>query len=256
MKIKGTLNCITNGCLIGFDAEWTKNYKIKNGNIPFCFSIITIDCQELTMDNLKNGNINFSYVQYYCEKKEEFKELVNMAETWFARILKVLDKCVLCGHQISSDFSVLYNIGTAYDINSLSHLERMRREWRTRKETPLIHIVDTRYDVTKDFLGKSRRLVDMCNDFNLDVTQPELKKSSMTKLQNTFIETGDEDIYERISVMNLRHSLCAVILYWLNEKINTPDQRIHININKSVYNCLKQDFKWVDSKDFLILLKG
>ena len=77
----------------------------------------------------------------------------------------------------------------------------------------------------------------------------------MTKLQNIFFETKDEDIYERISVMNLRHSLCAIVLYWLNGKINNTEQRKPININKSVYNCLKSDFSWVASNEFSVLLK-
>ena len=109
-------------------------------------------------------------------------------------------------------------------------------------------------DISKEFLGKSRRLVDMCNDFLLDVTQPELKSSSMTKLQNIFYDMHDDNIYERIAVMNLRHSLCAIVLYWLNEKVVNIDERRAININKSVYNCLNQDFDWVNSKDFSVLL--
>ena len=131
----------------------------------------------------------------------------------------------------------------------------MREEWRKRKENNPTHVMDTRYDIVKTFLGKSRRLVDMCNDFDLDVTQPELKKMSMTKLQNIFYETKDENIYERISVMNLRHSLCAIILYWLDGKIDNAEQRKAININKSVYNCLKCDFSWVASKEFSVLLR-
>lgn len=255
MKKKGSLSDIVGNCLIGFDAEWTKNYKIKNGNVPFCFSVITVDDKELSFSKLKKGNIKFKYIQYYCENREDFKELVMKADFWFDKILKVLDNSVLCGHQISSDFSVLYNIGVANDMELLIHIERMREEWRKRKENISVHVMDTRYDIDQKFLGKSRRLVDMCNDFELDVTQPELKKSSMTKLQNIFYETKDEEIYERISVMNLRHSLCAVILYWLNGKIDNAEQRKPININKIVYNCLKSDFSWVTSKEFSVLLK-
>lgn len=255
MKKKGSLSDIAGNCLIGFDAEWTKNYKIKNGNVPFCFSIITVDDQELNFDKLLKGNIKFKYIQYYCESREDFKELVMIADFWLERILKVLGNSVLCGHQISSDFSVLYNIGVAYDIESLKHIEQMRVEWRKRKDNNSVHVIDTRYDIDQTFLGKSRRLVDMCNDFGLDVTQPELKNMSMTKLQNNFYETKDENIYERISVMNLRHSLCAVVLYWLNGRIGNAEQRKPININKSVYNCLKNDFSWVVSKEFSILLR-
>ena len=256
MKKKGNLSSITDGCLIGFDAEWTKNYKISNGNIPFCFSIITLNDQNISFSNLEKGNIHFNYIQYYCENREEFHELVILADVWVSKILKVINSSVLCGHQISSDFSVFYNIGRAFGIEPLIYIEKIRDEWRKRKEAFPLHIMDTRYDIVQDFLGNSRRLVDMCNDFDLDVMQPELKSSSMTKLQNIFYDTKDENIYERISVMNLRHSLCAVVLYWLNKKISNAGERKHININKSIYNCLKQDFSWVDSKDFLDILKG
>lgn len=254
MRIKGNLSNIPDNSIIGFDAEWTKNYKIKNGNIPFCFSVVVLDAQTLNMNLLEDGDIYFEYIQYYCETPTEFKDLVLIAEEWISKILGVLNTCVLCGHQISSDFSVLYNIGKAYNISSLVCLEKIRSEWKTRKKAEMIHIMDTRYDITKEFLGKSRRLVDMCNDFLLDVTQPELKSSSMTKLQNIFYDKHDDNIYERIAVMNLRHSLCAIVLYWLNEKVVNIDERRAININKSVYNCLNQDFDWINSKDFSVLL--
>lgn len=254
MFINGSLDEIPDNCLIGFDAEWTKNYKIKNGNIPFCFSVIVIKNDTLSLEALEKGDIYFSYVQYYCQAPEEFKELVVISEKWSSKILNALNTCILCGHQVSSDFSVLHNIGKAYNISPLICLEKIRNEWKRRKARVPVHIIDTRYDTTQDFLGKSRRLVDMCNDFFLDVTQPELKNFSMTKLQNIFFETQDKGIFERISVMNLRHSLCAVILYWLNEKYESADQRKHININRSVYNCLKGDFDWIESNDFLTLL--
>ena len=76
----------------------------------------------------------------------------------------------------------------------------------------------------------------------------------MTKLQNIFYDKHDDNIHVRIAVMNLRHSLCAIVLCWLNEKVVNMDQRRTININKSVYNCLNQDFDWINSKDFSVLL--
>lgn len=254
MQIKGKLNEIPDNAFIGFDAEWTKNYKIKNGNIPFCFSIVVMERNVLNFKQLEDGNVCFDYIQYYCESPTEFRELVISAESWISKILKKLNTCILCGHQISSDFSVLHNIGIAYDIKPLECFELIRNEWKQRKTVESRHIIDTRYDIFQDFLGKSRRLVDMCNDFCLDVTQPELKKSSMTKLQNDFYNTHDENILERIAVMNLRHSLCAIILSWLNNNIREPEQRKILNINKTVYKNLKEDFSWVRSKEFYALL--
>jgi len=255
MLINGTLKKIPDNCLIGFDAEWTKNYKIKNGNVPFCFSVVVIKNEALSLAALDKGEVRFSYIQYYCEAPEEFKDLVLLADRWSSEILSALNSsCTLCGHQISSDFSVLYNIGEAYNISPLTYLEKIRGEWKKRKDVSPACIFDTRYDTTKDFLGKSRRLVDMCNDFLLDVTQPELKNQSMTKLQNIFFKTHDKDIFERISVMNLRHSLCAAVLYWLNGKLENAGQRKPVNINRCVYENLSGNFDWIASKDFLVLL--
>lgn len=258
MKIKGTLTKINSNCLVGFDAEWTKNYREKNGNVPFCFSIIEINKEDINFNKLKNGNIFFKYIQYYCDEKEEFEQLVALADLWSNKIIKSFENSVLCGHQISSDFSVLYNIGISKKLDTLSNIEELRKLWKNRREDEQIGIVDTRYDISKPFLGKSRRLVDMCNDFMLDVTQPELKNKSMTELQNQYYGNKDEEIYERIAVMNLRHSLCATVLYWLSLKIMDASHRKKININQTIYNCLKTDFKWVNSEEFesLIPKKG
>ena len=250
MKIKGNLTNINGNSLIGFDAEWTKNYKEKNGNVPFCFSIIEINKEDINFNKLKNGKVVFNYIQYYCEEKEELEQFIALANMWSNRIIKSLENSVLCGHQISSDFSVLYNIGSAKKIDTLNNIEELRKLWRNRRENERIRIVDTRYDISKPFLGKSRRLVDMCNDFMLDVTQPELKNKSMTELQNQYYGNKDEGLYERIAVMNLRHSLCATVLYWLSGKIMIASQRKKININQTIYNCLRNDFRWVSSEEF------
>ena len=79
MIIKGELKLPISDALIGFDAEWTKNYKIKNGNIPFCFSIVAIKKESITMEKLVNGILKFDYIQFYCEKREEILELIKKA---------------------------------------------------------------------------------------------------------------------------------------------------------------------------------
>ena len=251
---KGTLAFPAFNCLIGFDAEWTKNYKIKNGNVPFCFSIVAVRREDLSFDRLENGDVPFHYIQFYCKSKEEATDLVAFSNSYAESIIASLRTCILCGHQISSDFSVLFNYGNSNALEKLSNIEKLQRMWHMRKSGNSPCIVDTRYDVMHRFMGKSRRLVDMCNDFLLDVRQPELHNTSMTKLQNMFYTSGDYSIYERIAVMNIRHSLCAVVLCWLNDMICNGSQTAPININKTVYNTLKDDFQWVASNDFLKLL--
>lgn len=251
---KGNLDYIQNDSYIGFDSEWTKNYKIKNGNIPFCFSIIVIQKNDISFEQLMDGSLSFKYIQYYCQDKKDCFELLHFADDWSKTISSSLDSCVLCGHQISSDFGVLYNYNIAEYNTCLGNVERLRFEWKNRKNSKPAHIIDTRYDINREFLGKSRRLVDMCADFWMDVSQPELGNSSMTKLQYDYYSSKKEDIRERISVMNLRHSYSAVVLNWLDQNISSADRRQRININKSVYQSLRSDFDWVNTDYFRKLL--
>ena len=76
----------------------------------------------------------------------------------------------------------------------------------------------------------------------------------MTKLQNEFYDKGDYAIYERIAVMNLRHSLSAIVLYWLNSQNNDEFNLIPIKINKTMQYNLLEDFDWIQSNTFNQLL--
>ena len=254
MIVKGKLPFPISDSLIGFDAEWTKNYKIKNGTVPFCFSIVAVKRKSITMEHLVNGNIQFEYMQFYCENKEETVDLIKNANIYAGYICDSLDTCILCGHQVSSDYSVLVNMGIARDICDLDNLNKLQEIWHKRKSETKIRMVDTRYDINRGFMGKSRRLVDMCNDFFMDVRQPELNNTSMTKLQNQFYDRGDFVFYERIAVMNLRHSLSAVLLYWMNDQIKDKSQLTSVNINRIVYGNLEKDFEWIHSDIFGQLL--
>lgn len=254
MKTKGTLQFPASNCLIGFDAEWTKNYKIKNGNVPFCFSIVAVKRTDITVEKLVDGKIPFKYIQIYCENRDETIALLKSANEYAGYIINSLETCVLCGHQVSSDYSVLINMGCAKGLDSLDNLRELQRIWHTREKEPVKRTVDTRYDVDRPFMGKSHRLVDICNDFKLDVSQPELKNLSMTKLQNEFYDKGDYSIYERIAVMNLRHSLSAIVLYWLNSQNNDEFNLIPIKINKTMQYNLLEDFDWIQSNTFNQLL--
>jgi hypothetical protein len=73
-------------------------------------------------------------------------------------------------------------------------------------------VLDTRYDAGHLLAGASRRLVDVATELGLDVTQPELRGSSMTKLHRAWIDTGAVQARERISVLNLRHSLSTALV--------------------------------------------
>lgn len=233
---------------IGFDAEWTKNYKIKNGNKPFCFSFISINKKDLSFENLRSNQFYFKYVQFYCENELETDDLVCHANETLNEILACLDTSILCGHQISSDLSVLRNSANNTQSSSIKNISKAIFLWQNRKTNGVVF--DTRYDVSKPFLGKSRRLVDMCNDFRLNVEQPELGKASMTKLQNIYYSNNETTIRERISVLNLRHCLSTILLTWLGTTLVDKPFETQINVNNVIRNVLGADFNWVQSEAF------
>lgn len=251
---KGSLIFPNQQCLIGFDAEWTKNYKIKNGNVPFCFSLVSLVQDEVNYSCLDAGTLKFRYVQLYCESHEESRELVLQFNSYAEQVIDSLNSCILCGHQMSSDLSVLTNYARFLGVTELSSIEKLKNYWHGRKYSGNSCVFDTRYDIRQTFLGHSRRLVDMSNDFLLDVTQPELGHVSMTKLHNDYVANKKDDIRERISVMNIRHSLCATILYWLNSQVLQGNSLRPININKTIGVNLSGEFGWIDSNTFRGLL--
>lgn len=229
--------------LVSFDLEWTKNYKIKNGNKPFCFSFVYVNADKLP-SNLEE--LKFGYISYYVDRIGEEFELIDVADRILANFLN--EKSLIVGHQLSSDISVLLN----YSKDTPEEFIQLKEFWHSRKaDKSMARVLDTRYDLGAMLKNKSRRLVDVCTELNLDVSQPELK-GSMTKMQNEFIDFGTEIIMEKLSILNLRHSLSALILcyYYLEDNTNpTP-----LNVNDIMYRNLKGKYAYVKSDSFAALL--
>ncbi len=97
----------------------------------------------------------------------------------------------------------------------------------------------------------SRRLVDVCTDLGLDVTQPELR-GSMTAMHRAWLATHDPELRERLTVLNLRHSLSTalVALYALG-MVRWPRG---FNVNRLLYQQLAGRYAWLDSPVFQRLL--
>jgi hypothetical protein len=57
--------------------------------------------------------------------------------------------------------------------------------------------LDTRYDAGHLLASQSRRLVGVCVEVRLDVTQPELRGTSMTALHRRWLQDGDVAARER-----------------------------------------------------------
>lgn len=219
---------------LAVDTEWTKNYKIKNGNKPFNFSIIFFN--HIDIEDLKKYQLNFKFISGYIETEEDIPELITM-------INDLLDPTIhkqIIGHQIISDLYTFYHYSEHFSSVKTDNIEKWISFFKNRHENN--RIFDTRFDVQNYLKGKSRRLVDVCYEMRIlnqdDLYhQPELKKS-MTTMQNTYMNNHDFDIYEKLSVLNLRHSLSTMLVYEIYQSGEKLTRRM--NINKILYHNLNK----------------
>jgi hypothetical protein len=229
------------------DVEWTKNYRVKNGNTPFCYSVIWLAVPESgTPVNLDGAG--FSYTSAYVEHPAETQDLIASAGTALAR---VLDQArLVAGHQLCSDLATLARAASqppdaVIELRAAWHERRLPANMRPR-------IIDTRYDIGHLLSGTSRRLVDVCADLHLDVTQPELRGTSMTALHRRWTETGDSCAREKISVLNLRHSLSTALAALHAAGIGRWDPGL--NVNQMLATGLGSAFAWTSTPAFRALL--
>lgn len=231
------------------DVEWTKNYRIKNGNRPFCFSIVYLDLPA------KDGpvdldDLGFAFSSVYLEEPDETQELIRNAAATMARAADQAD--LIVGHQFCADLSVLAN------ASETSHpaIDEARAIWRRRRQAlpddPAF--VDTRYDAGHLLRRTSRRLVDVCDELGLDVTQPELRSTSMTALHRKWLEHGDTEARERISTLNVRHSLSTAYVAARTAGIGHWDQRAGLNVNQKIAAGAEGAWQWLQSSTFTSLL--
>lgn len=230
--------------VVSFDLEWTKNYRIKNGNQPFCFSYVFFS-PEIDITHIEEELI-FSIISAYIEKKNEKEQLISLANDLLTRFYYKSN--IIIGHQLSSDINIIINSSNKARSNNFS---KLKEYWHKRKTIYDNNVFDTRYDLNLFLKNKSRRLVDVCIECNLDVSQPELI-NSMTKMQNEFIEKYNFETLEKLMVLNIRHSLSAAILYCLFQKNEKPTNII--NINKIIFNNLNHKIEYLNSSEFQKLL--
>jgi hypothetical protein len=235
--------------LVSFDLEWTKNYRIKQGNEPFCFSFVAVK------DNIEDINdmddkLEFSFIARFVENRSDIISLIKEADDILEELW--ISKSIITGHQLSSDISILIINGKKYN-QALDNIQKLRTHWHTRDYLNFnnIRIFDTRYDL--DFLlqGNSRRLVDVCAECNLLVAQPEIS-GSMTKMQNRYYRTNDTSIMEKLMVLNIRHSLSSALLYLIAKARNRPKRPV--NVNKILFYNLNGHFSYINGGEFRALL--
>jgi len=84
------------GCRLvaSIDVEWTKNYKVRNGNVPFCWSVIWLQVRDGTAIPVPR---DFAFTSVYVTGGSETQELISGADAQIGRMLARAD--MLVGHQ-------------------------------------------------------------------------------------------------------------------------------------------------------------
>lgn len=189
----------------------------------------------------------FSFTSAYVADNDETQSLIRAADAEIALILRQAD--LIIGHQVSSDLAVLCNASQV----PLPEVQRLRGHWHGRREAAAGPVViDSRYDADKILTGTSRRLVDVCAELDLDVTQPELARTSMTALHRVWLTRGDASARERITVLNLRHGLSAAYVALRSAGLANWDSQV--NVNQVLDRQLDGRFSWLQSPAFCRLV--
>jgi hypothetical protein len=227
--------------------EWSKNYRVRNGNRPFCYSVVYLAIP----DGRRPADLArqpFAYTSVYVEGDDETAELVRLADLDLRVALVGAD--LMAGHQLSSDLAVL----AANARTGPAGVIAAREAWRGRREEPVParRVIDTRYDSGHILRCRSRRLVDVCTSLDLDVSQPELRGISMTALHREWLQNRDDVARERISVLNLRHSLSTALVALRAAGRGRWDGTL--NVNRLLRAQLEGAFEWFGSPVFARLV--
>ncbi|MGH3939337.1 MAG: hypothetical protein ACRDTG_12015 [Pseudonocardiaceae bacterium] len=229
------------------DVEWTKNYRIKNGNRPFCYSVVYAAVPDASSP-VDLNELPFSYTSVYLEDPDETDALLASANDAVHTAFRYADR--VTGLQFTSDLGVMVNAA----IGTLPAVASARQTWLDRRDHDLTdrRIIDTRYDTDHVLACKSRRLVDVCTELGLDVTQPELRDTSMTALHRAWLTMGTPEARERVSVLNLRHSLSTALAAL--RTTNRGHWSGTLNVNRLLATGLDGAFAWLDHPTFTDLL--
>jgi hypothetical protein len=226
--------------------EWTKNYRIKGGNVPFCFSVTWLSLPA-DGDAIVQDTSQFWYASAYVEDAAERGDLVMVADSALRCLAS--HASVIAGHQLCSDLAVL-----AAEYVKAPAIEGAAAAWRQRRNTAPGQpaFLDTRYDAGHILADTSRRLADVCADLALDVTQPELRGTSMTALHHRWLQAGDATAREKITVLNLRHSLSTAIV--AARAAGLAHWAPGLNVNQLLARELGTTLGWTASPAFIALL--
>ena len=145
------------------DVEWSKNYRVRGGNVPFCYSVAWLP---LSGEVVTPGTFGFWYTSAYVHGTDETGDLVASADSALLKILEHAD--LIAGHQLSSDLAVLAAAVGAPLLGVTAAQVAWRRRGQLLPDGP--RLLDTRYDTRHVLQRASRRLVDVCAELRLEVT--------------------------------------------------------------------------------------
>jgi hypothetical protein len=241
-----TPDCPPGSLLVAsIDVEWSKNYRITDGNRAFCYSIIWLTIPRDGRQPVDLARLRFDYTSTYLDHDGERRRLVRLAAADLAAA-EAADHLV--GHQLCSDLAVLTANTTPRTPEPVT---AARTAWAARRGDPRGRIIDTRFDTNHLLSGRSRRLVDVCAELGLNVTQPELAGASMTALHRRWLATAHTEARERITVLNLRHSLSAALVALLAAGCGT--WRAPLNVNAMLAAGLDGQLGWIYHPTFRAL---
>ena len=228
------------------DVEWSKNYRVRGGNVPFCYSVAWL---ALSGKDVTPGTFGFWYTSAYVHGTDETGDLVASADS---ALLTTLERAsLIAGHQLSSDLAVLAAAADAPLLGVTAAQVAWRRRGQLLPNGP--RLLDTRYDTRHVLQRASRRLVDVCTELRLEVTQPELRGTSMTALHRRWLEREETLAREKITVLNLRHALStALVAAHIAGLVSWPPG---LNVNKILAAGLDGALGWPGDPVFAALLE-
>jgi hypothetical protein len=231
------------GLVAAIDVEWSKNYRVRGGNVPFCYSVAWLRLPVIAVGPQPPG---FWYLSAYVENAAERGELVASADAALASLLA--RATMIAGHQLCSDLAILAAAAAAPP----PAVAAASAAWRQRRQLSPGRFLDTRYDAGHILACQSRRLVDVCADLRLDVTQPELRGISMTALHRRWLQAGDVTAREKITVLNLRHSLSTALV--AARAVGLAHWQHGLNVSRLLAAELGTAFGWLAHPAFTALL--
>ena len=228
------------------DVEWSKNYRVRGGNVPFCYSVAWLP---LSGEDVTPGTFGFWYTSAYVHGTDETGDLVASADSALLKILEHAD--LIAGHQLSSDLAVLAAAAGAPLLGVTAAQVAWRRRGQLLPDGP--RLLDTRYDTRHVLQRASRRLVDVCAELRLEVTQPELRGTSMTALHRRWLEHVETSAREKITVLNLRHALSTALV--AANVAGLASWPAGLNVNKILAAGLDGALGWPGDPVFAALLE-